>query len=57
MIGSFEQLIIEINKKIDKIEGFVFHCIVINDASTEITPKLKKPKNFENAKNFKHEKK
>tara|TARA_B100002019_G_scaffold291445_1_gene311643 strand:- start:278 stop:1150 length:873 start_codon:yes stop_codon:yes gene_type:complete len=47
---SFEQLIIEINKKIDKIEGFVFHCIVINDASTEITPKLKKPKNFETLK-------
>ena len=28
----------------------MFHCIVINDASTEITPKLKKPKNFETLK-------
>ncbi len=48
--NSFEQLIIEINKKIDDIEGFIFHCIVINDASTEATPKLKKPKNFETLK-------
>ncbi len=41
---SFQKLILEINESIKDIKSFLFDCVVVNDASINETPKLKKPK-------------
>ena len=43
---SFKKLIFEIDKSIDGLKGFIFDCLLINDASTIEQPFFKKPKNF-----------
>ena len=43
---SLQKLIIEIDMIIKDLKEFSFECLVINDASTIISPKLSKPKNF-----------
>ena len=43
---SLQKLIIEIDMIIKDLKEFSFECLVINDASTVISPKLSKPKNF-----------
>ena len=47
---SFNKLIFEISKIIEKIDYFKFDCILVNDASSIDKPKLKKPKNFNSLK-------
>ena len=47
---SFQKLILEINESITDNEKFLFDCIVVNDASTNKVPKLKKPKNINSLK-------
>ena len=47
---SFQKLILEINESIIDIENFLFDCIVVNDASTNKTPKLKKPEKINSLK-------
>ena len=44
--SSLEKLIFETNNIIKKINNFSFDLIVINDASTLLKPKIKKPNNF-----------
>lgn len=43
---SFTKLISEINENIKDYKSINFECLVINDASTIITPKLIRPKNI-----------
>ena len=40
---SFQKLILEINESVKDFKNFSFDCIVVNDASTNETPKLRKP--------------
>ena len=40
---SFQKLILEINESVKDLKNFSFDCIVVNDASTNETPKLCKP--------------
>ena len=40
---SFQKLILEINESVKDLKNFSFDCIVVNDASTNETPKLRKP--------------
>ena len=40
---SFQKLILEINESVKDFMNFSFDCIVVNDASTNETPKLRKP--------------
>ena len=40
---SFQKLIYEINESVKDFKNFSFDCIVVNDASTNETPKLRKP--------------
>ena len=40
---SFQKLILEINESVKDFKNFSFDCIVVNDASTNETPKLCKP--------------
>ena len=47
---SFNKLIFEISKIIEKIDYFKFDCILVNDASSIDKPKLKKPENFNSLK-------
>ena len=51
MIGShLKKLFYEINENIKEIKNILFDCLVINDASTIKTLKLKKPKNIKSLK-------
>ena len=43
---SLKKLINEINKNIKDQNGFIFKCLIINDASTFEQPKLVKPNNL-----------
>ncbi len=43
---SLKKLINEINKNIKDQNGFIFKCLIINDASTLEQPKLAKPNNL-----------
>lgn len=47
---SFQKLILKINESIKGIKNFSFDCIVVNDASTNETPKLKKPEKINSLK-------
>ncbi len=41
--NSFQKLILEINESVKDFKNFSFDCVVVNDASTNETPKLRKP--------------
>ena len=43
---SLEKLMREINENISEFKNFLFDCVIINDASTIIQPKLVKPSNL-----------
>ncbi len=43
---SLKKLISEINDSLSDIKGFLFDCVIINDASTITYPKLLKPNNI-----------
>ena len=47
---SLNQLLLEIDQVIKKIEGIFVDCLVINDASTIKTPEINRPKNFKSLK-------
>ena len=47
---SLIKLLDEINYTVKNLKGFLFDCIIINDASTQSLPPLKKPKNFNSLK-------
>ncbi len=43
---SLNKLMVEINQVIQNLAGYSFECIVINDCSTVVRPKMKKPKSL-----------
>ena len=43
---SLTKLLNEINKEVEGIEKAEFHCVVVNDASTNKPPEIKVPKNI-----------
>ena len=47
---SLKKLILDINDSLSNIEGFLFDCIIVNDASTLNNPLLIKPKNINSLK-------
>ena len=47
---SLIKLLDEINYTVKNLKGFLFDCIIINDASTQSLPPFKKPKNFNSLK-------
>ena len=47
---SLKKLILDINESLSNIEGFLFDCIIVNDASTLNNPLLIKPKNINSLK-------
>ena len=47
---SFQKLILEINESVKDFKNFSFDCIVVNDASTNETPKLRKPEKIHSLK-------
>ena len=47
---SLKKLFIEINETINDLKNISFNCIVINDASSIIQPKISKPKNIKSIK-------
>ena len=49
---SLEKLISEIDKSVDGLKEYLFDCLIINDASSIESPKLKKPKNLNSIKIF-----
>ena len=49
---SLEKLISEIDESVDGLKEYLFDCLIINDASSIESPKLKKPKNLNSIKIF-----
>ena len=47
---SLKKLFIEINQTINDLKNISFNCIVINDASSIIQPKISKPANIKSIK-------
>ena len=47
---SLKKLFIEINQTINDLKNISFNCIVINDASSIIQPKIPKPANIKSIK-------
>ena len=47
---SLIKLLSEINKEVEGIEKAEFHCVVVNDASTNKSPEIKVPKNIKTLK-------
>ena len=47
---SFQKLILEINESVKDFKNFSFDCIVVNDASTNETPKFRKPEKIHSLK-------
>ena len=43
---SLTKLLNEINKEVEGTEKVEFHCVVVNDASTNKPPEIKVPKNI-----------
>ena len=49
---SVKKLIVDLNNIIEKTEGILFECCIINDGSTAEQPNIKKPKNINSLRVF-----